>query len=356
MPSLCIGFDGFIDHLYHAVQQRDGQHTYTPYKTLQEFSQVIQQASGKSCNIESIVLETTLGGNAPLTTLGLKELNIPIHLIGCLGQPAIHPLFASLENDDIHCSSIGTPGSTFAYEFQDGKLLLGTMNDVLKLSMEDVLDRCPEFINIIKNSNFLVTLNWTMSPLVNEFWQWLLYQRQDLLIDKTIFIDFSDPKKRPKEDIIKALHTIKSLSEKATCCISFNKAESQAILHALDLHEKESLSENIQLLTQALPVSKLYIHSSQEIVGVSNFFEYEHLTVPFTSNPYRLTGAGDMFNAGVLAALYNNKNLKEQLLSGMATSGIWIRTGTPPTQQQIEQFKELYTRSTSSIDELFAHN
>lgn len=359
MSAIFIGFDGFVDHLYYAVAKRMNREAYQPFTTLKEFGKRIEEASSKSCNVESVLLHSTLGGNAPLLALGLSSFEFPLSLVGCLGFPSLHPLFQSLKTPSVDLYSIGEPGTTLAYEFQDGKLLLGTMNDVMKLSWEESISRLPSLMSILEKASFLATVNWTMSPLVQEFWHFLLKQPIEKIQEKSLFVDFADPRKRPKEDLLQALSLLSDLSKKMSCSIGINLAEADALLSAFDVPPPSHLEEKAALLSEKMPFISLYLHSPYEVMGISSHghasWQTERLQVPHTQTPFRLTGAGDMFNAGVIAALYEKKSLRKQLLRGMAASGIWIRRGKPATKNEIQKFESLYSQSFESIEKEFSH-
>ena len=353
MSDICIGFDGFVDHLYHAVQKRMDRKAYIPFATLKEFGQKIEKTSLKSCNIESVLLHSHLGGNAPLITLGLSSFSYSLSLIGCLGYPALHPLFAPLEKSSVSLYSLGDPGTTLAYEFQDGKLLLGTMNDVMNLTFQEILHRFPHLQKLLHESPFWVTVNWTMSPLVQEFWSMLVTQPKEMLRGHRLFIDFADPAKRPQEDLVKALEILSLLSTRIDCFISMNLAEAEALLKALERPIPLSLHDKITALSEMLPSISLYIHTSHEVIGKDQL-QITQLAVPYTEKPLRLTGAGDMFNAGLIAALHAKMPLKQQLIRALATSGIWVRKGSPATEQEVERFESLYQNSFQTINSEFS--
>lgn len=334
MGLFFVGFDGYIDTLYQPVQRRLNQKNYTPYSTLSDFGAFIQSSAHRSCNVEAVQLASSLGGNAPLVTLGLQALLHPVQLIGCLGYPSIHPLFEPIRSSSI---SVGEAGTTSAYEFEDGKLMIGNMRDVLSLTIDELFIRCPDLLQHIKSSSFLVTVNWTMCPLVQEFWKWLITLPQNMLSGKSIFVDFSDPRKRPLNDFQEALTLLSQLSQRMPCYCSFNHSEASFALQSLGILQESDLETMATQLATRLPTLTLYLHSAEKIVGITPEKQKHTLVVQKTTTPLRLTGAGDMFNAGILSALSEQLSLDQQLKRGLQTSSHWVKTGTPATQSNIEK-------------------
>lgn len=335
MAPFLVGFDGFIDTLYRAVHTRLNRVEYSSFTTLADFGSFLQSSSMKSCNVESIRLSSTLGGNAPLLALGLSSLAHSVHLVGCLGYPTLHPLFQERAELFSSLSSIGEAGTTAAYEFQDGKLLMGCMNDVLSVDLKTAKTRCHKLEERVHQSDFLITVNWTMCPLVEEFWRWLDSLPVHLLKSKQLFVDLADPKKRSKEELIQAIHTLLSLSKKMVCHLGLNVSEASLLMKALSLPDKATNLERAQELASSCPGINIYIHTAKEAVGMTIDNEFERIDTLYTPTPLRLTGAGDMFNAGLLSALHDGLSLKGQLQRAVQTSSHWVKTGYPLTKASL---------------------
>ena len=62
-----VGFDGFVDTIVTAVDQRAGQgDNFTPFTGIAAFGQRILGAAGKSTNLEFYPRMDKLGGNGPI--------------------------------------------------------------------------------------------------------------------------------------------------------------------------------------------------------------------------------------------------------------------------------------------------
>ncbi len=94
-PSL-LGFDGFIDTIYHVVDTRQSATEYTRLRTLAEYGGRIAAAAGKSTNVEIVPQNVKLGGNGPIMANALCALDVPVTYCGMTGYPAVNEVFREL--------------------------------------------------------------------------------------------------------------------------------------------------------------------------------------------------------------------------------------------------------------------
>src|SRR5687768_9004624 len=88
-----IGFDGFIDTIYHAVDTRQSATEYTRIPTLEAFGQRIVAAAGKSTNVEIVPQDVKLGGNGPIMANAMASAGVPVTYCGMTGYPNVHDVF-----------------------------------------------------------------------------------------------------------------------------------------------------------------------------------------------------------------------------------------------------------------------
>ncbi|HEY0256965.1 MAG TPA: hypothetical protein VGC39_05950, partial [Candidatus Methylacidiphilales bacterium] len=119
-----LGFDGFVDQIFHVVEQRQSPTKYSPFANIKSFGGKVTAAAGKSANFEIVPQTTKLGGNGPITAFALSTLGAPVHYVGMLGYPELHPVFTEFAKRT-KVYSIADPGLTQAFEFSDGKLMFG---------------------------------------------------------------------------------------------------------------------------------------------------------------------------------------------------------------------------------------
>jgi hypothetical protein len=327
--SVFVGFDGFVDHILVAVDQRFGTgNHFKKMKKIQQFEERIRNASGKSTNIELFPIERRIGGNGPILAQTLAFYGVDIALLGTLGQP-IEPIFQDL-SPKIHPISIGQPGITHAIEFEDGKLLLGithALDDVTPQNIAEPLQKNAK--NIFACDAFCLT-NWTMIIHLNEildfFWKKLETNRQ-----KIAFFDLADPEKRSAEDILSLMQRLGRYAQKCFTILGLNLKEGEQIARLLQCHfpqngSAESLRELCAFIQNRASIDEVFIHDAARCAA-SNNTERAFVEGFFVEHPKTTTGAGDHFNGGYLLAKLQKKSLQDCLLQAHKISGHFVATG-----------------------------
>jgi sugar/nucleoside kinase (ribokinase family) len=335
--TIFVGFDGFVDSLFHCVAKRISPKKFTPLDKIGEFAAIAKAAASKNASVECVLHLQDLGGNGPLLARALASLSHNVILAGCCGHPKLHPIFLPLPKKNLILHSIANPGLTDALEFSDGKLFLGKMGELSELSLFTLLDRFPSLDASIQQSCCIATVNWTMMRLVDEFWSYLLKNRHLLKATPTLFVDLANPAKRTCSDLQKCLSLLAKLNKITPVILGLNRAESELVAKNVGLDLPKSIPSFAQALRQKLRLSSVLIHTKKQAV-VASEVEVASQLVPVTDTPFRTTGAGDTFNAGFLSALMHGKNMREALRSAVAASGVFIRTGTPPTPKTMKEF------------------
>jgi sugar/nucleoside kinase (ribokinase family) len=337
MKRVFVGFDGFIDTLLECVDVRNSDGSYKKIPTLKQFAARIAKASKKNANVECVVKESCLGGNAPLCAQALANLGLEVHLAGCCGYPKLHPIFSPLQNQSF-ITSLSNPGKTDALEFDDGKLMLGKMGELSQITFEQAAARLPAgyFLREVQQADVIVTVNWTMMPLVEEFWQWL-FLYPNLIEGKILFVDLADPAKRPPSEIQAALRLLKHLAASCSVILGVNASEAEQLLSLCGHKKPAKLQQTAEQLVTTLNISTLLLHTQKEVVAATAS-ESVRCKVPVCTTPLRSTGAGDVCNAGFIAATVQQLPLRDCVSSAIGAAGIWVRTGRAPTKETLQSF------------------
>ena len=346
--SCFIGFDGFTDEIVQAVDTRIDQSQFHPLTTMSDFGKRIVDASGKSCNIELVVQQKKLGGNAPIMTNALLHGGHRITFAGAIGNPdEIEPLFQEMASQCERVIPLSPSGHSDAIEFKDGKVIFGKFDQLLEISYESLLTHIDkeELLQILDKGDLFVSANWTMLPMTTDLWLNIGIQlapkftKRESNNPRWMFVDIADPKKRTDSDMMSALEALQKLEGPFRVILGLNQAEAQRVCSVLG--EKGKDPENLQTFSSHIQsktgLYQVVIHSPR-YAATSTAKETELVSTPYTEKPFLTTGAGDNFNAGFCNALLYKLSPKEMLISGVATSGYYVRKGKSPTISELAAF------------------
>ncbi len=336
--QVLVGFDGFVDEICQVVEERLTATKYRPVKTITDYSNKVGKYAGLSMNIEIVPTMIKLGGNAPIMANCLSELGNTIDFIGAIGENEIHPLFRDFSERCRNCFSISDPGHTDALEFTDGKIMLGKIEPMDKVNWDNIISYIgeDELEKLVKESELLAFNNWTlifgMNSIIEGFTEILTKTKHKPFI----YFDLSDPTKRDRQDIREAIYYISNMQKVGKVILGLNKNESDLISQILKKKESD-LADRALMIKDSLGIYACVIH---DIKGASCGYEDKSawLDGPFTPKPKLSTGAGDNFNAGYCYGLLSGLSPKEALLTGVSTSGFYVREKHSPSSQELLNF------------------
>jgi hypothetical protein len=331
-----IGLDGFVDDIVHVVDRRESAEQYTRLPMMAQWGERIRAAAGKSTNIELVSQRTKLGGNGPIMANAMASFGLKVTYLGNLGYPNLHPVFSEFaKRAELH--SIAEPGYTDAVEFEDGKVMLGKHHSLKQVNWTNIQSRCGQdkFAAHVTGSDLVGFVNWTMLPYMNEIWSATLREVCPNLAGprRKFFFDLADPEKRTAADITKALELIAAFEKYFDVILGLNEKEASEIGKNLGLntsdHSVKGLAKLGRDILQRVPVGTLVIHPTAYALAV-NQQSVSIVEGPFTPKPLITTGAGDHFNAGFCLARLLGLDNELSLLTGVTTSGFYVRTAKSP--------------------------
>lgn len=347
--NMVLGFDGFVDEIIHVVDKRQDPENFTRVKTIAEFAKRIEKAAGLSSNIEFVPINTKLGGNGPIMCNALSKHQPTITYIGTLGFPSIHPVFQPL-TEKATVYTIESYGDTQAVEFNDGKLIVGKMNSLVNVDYEHLTEIISEekLISLLNQADLFATVNWSMLPYMTDIWRNLIAKILPNLSEKNkkpiMFVDLADPEKRESKDIVEALDMLRLFKTKFRVVLGLNKKEAYDVSVTLGLFTSEevndkSLQEVNEALYKYLNVDYVVVHpvKCSSVVFEGQYYEENG---PYIKEPKLTTGAGDNFNSGFVLGLLLGLTPDKALLTGMSTSGYYVRNAESPNYMQLIQFIE----------------
>ena len=361
LSSFLIGFDGFTDEIITAVDTRESPTSYVPFETIAKFAARIEEAIGKSCNLEFVTKKTKIGGNGPILAEALVQLGQIPSLIGCLGEHSIEPLFEPLVKRCKQVISLASSGHTDAIEFKDGKILLGKHESVHNISVDLLKKKISkeQWIQLIQESEAFVSVNWTMIPAMTEIWRWLAKEILPHVSkrERLLFVDIADPAKRTDDDLKEALAVLQELKMHFQVHLGLNVKEAERIYVLTTQQPLEDATplRLARIIQQKTSFDAVIVHANDS-AGCSTATDNFWVTGPLCEKPYLLTGGGDNFNAGYLYGTSLGLNGEEAILLGTAASGFYVRTGKSPTQQEVAQFLRTWYHDPLSLDNLIPQN
>lgn len=341
-----IGFDGYVDQIIRIVKSRNSLTEYSLFQTIDQFSEYLRAFSGKSAGLEIISMESKLGGNAPIMANSLGRQGVQTVCVGALGEPDIHATFADLTHV---CTavSVGEPAATFAFEFEDGKLMFGNVSSLNQMNW-NILKQGAGLDSIIQycaDSQLIAIVNWSGIFQINTILDGFLEDVFPKLIDhnlenKLVFFDIADPSARSEEDLQMFIDMLHRYSKQTKVILGLNEKEARIVYNMLGLKDEPAgLKEMAERIYNALSISVLAVHASRHVVGVSNEGTFEAESF-YVENPKISTGAGDNFNSGFCLGQMLELPIEQSLILGNAVSSFYISEGYSPSIVELLEYLE----------------
>jgi sugar/nucleoside kinase (ribokinase family) len=332
-----VGLDGFVDDILHVVDKRESAEKYVRLPTIAQYAERLAAAAGRSTNVELVSQLTKLGGNGPIMANALASFGLKVSYLGILGYPNLHPVFADFaQRAEVH--SIAEPGYTDALEFEDGKIMLGKHQSLKQMNWENIKNRFgkDKFESKFGGADLIGFVNWTMLAYMSDIWSAVLKEICPIMKGprRKLFIDLADPEKRTSDDILRALELIAAFQEYFDVILGLNEKESHEIGKTLGLKTGDHTPEGLQKLCHEIHtrihVDTLVVHPTAFALA-SGPDGTALVEGPFTPKPKITTGAGDHFNSGFCLGKLLGLPTNSCLLTGVATSGFYVRTAQSPS-------------------------
>ena len=339
--SAFVGVDGFVDEIIHPVDKRESAEKFDRIRTMTQFAERIAAAAGKSTNIELAAQQIKLGGNGPIMANALASLGLKVTYLGSLGYPTMHPVFDDFARR-VEVHSIAEACHTDALEFEDAKLLLGKMTSINDITWANIKTRfgLEKFSSKFGQSDLVGFVNWTMVTHMSDLWESLLGELCPSLTGprRKIFFDLADPEKRTAADISRALDLINRFEKYFDVIVGLNEKEAFEVAEVMGLRTKadspEALLDMAIRMSRHLKINTLVVHPVTYALAVSRD-DAQIVEGPFIGTPKITTGAGDHFNSGFCLGKLLGFGNALSVLTGVTTSGFYVRTAQSPTIRQL---------------------
>lgn len=345
-PKVIVGFDGFIDEIIHLVDERQSVTEFTRIENMKGLAARIDQAAGKSCNIEMVVQQSKLGGNGPIMANALVAQGRAVSYFGALGENEIHPIFQDFAEKCERVVSFSDPGLTDALEFFDGKIMMGKHAKLANVNWDFLLKKFDlnEIEKVVESSDMIATVNWTMLTQMNSLLEGFYNILEKGGQRKQVFVDLTDPKKRTDNDLKEVLGILSKFQNVASAILGLNEAESRQVAEVLGLEVTDDLGARAKAIRDQLKLELVVVHP---VNGASVATAEAHYTIggPYTPTPKLTTGAGDNFNGGFCSGLLSGLSPEQALYTGVCTSGFYVRQARSPSKQELLDFMEKWDQA-----------
>lgn len=333
------GFDAVVDQVAHVIRSISPNQKKTYFRTITEFSDYIRSKAGLSGSLELETVREKVGGNMAIYSNALGRLGVTMHCIGSFGNP-IGDVFSDM---DPHCTCYGIcePGFCQALEFDDGKIMLASMEKLCQITWNRLETQIGQdaLLQWTAQDHVIALLNWSelagSTALFRTFYQKLLEQ-QPMDKHKYLFVDISDASRRQMADIQEVLPLFRQFSKRRAVVLSVNENECRLLGKAAGIFCAD-LEEQARQLREQAGVDYLVLHLMDRAMA---FTSAGTAIRPgyYVERPLFSTGGGDNFNAGFTFGLLSGLSVEDCLSLGNAVSGYYVRQGESPDLEQVIQF------------------
>jgi len=341
-----VGFDGFVDTIVSAVDQRAGQgENFTPFSTLSEFGRRIVDAAGKSTNIELYPRMDKLGGNGPIMAGALIAQGPRVTCVGALGSGPVHPVFSDLATRG-RAVSLCESAHTIAVEFTDGKVMLGMMRSLDNITPSNIAGALggAEGYRASLDVDLVALVNWTMIPHMTAVFGDLIdnvLPKAPARPERLFFFDLADPEKRTRADLTEAISAMGRFEKFGRVILGLNLKEAQQVFAALGFGVETEAESGLRRMAERIRahvgISTVVIHPKESAACATRNGSW-WVPGPYAAKPLITTGAGDHFNAGFATGQLLGLDPEASLLVGVSTSGHYVRTAQSPSVSDLETF------------------
>ncbi len=338
-PTGICGFDGFIDTFIRVE---------APGASMADFGPKVTAAAGISASFPAQHQGDKFGGNGPLFASALHGAAggaIDCTYIGAVGEETLDPIFAEALGEKMkRVYPLAVPAHSDCLEFSDGKIMLSDLSSCAAVTLERLLERVgTETIDqLLHASDFIAAVNWGKLIHVGPIWEYLADRLASLGVPPkkvVFFMDLAEFEQRPEGDGRELLALIARITSQCQTILSLNLKEAwqMGALCGLDFHGQKKPAQVAALaaaLKEHIAADRIVIHPNDGAACASDAGTV-YIPGPFCREPLISVGAGDNFGAGCLMGALRGFDDAAMLLSGVCTSGFFVRSGRSPASTDL---------------------
>ncbi|QTL99761.1 hypothetical protein GM661_18270 [Iocasia frigidifontis] len=341
--KVILGWDGFVDNVWHLVEERNSATDYQIMESMLTLNQRIKEVAGGGLSTEILKKDQRAGGFSANTGRVLGKLGIDTTLISLFGDKKINKRFSNLV-EMTEVISLGDPCIAHIFEFADGKLMFPANQNIRNMDWEKIKNKVglAKLIDLIEEADLIGLGYWANMPYYHTICKGIKKEVGPKLSRKSrqLFMDFGNVKKRSAQDLAFICSSLSQLEEYFKLTLSFNRSELLDTAKALGIvteHIKMELVEILDKVREKTRISNVVVHTNR-FAASSNQEGIKILKQPYCENPVVTTGAGDTFNGGYILGLLCSNQAEGRLAIASGTAGYFIRNGIPPSREELISF------------------
>ena len=338
--KITLGIDGYIDEVYQIVDTRISLTEYTVFSKMGRFAERILACGGGGLGNEIVRKRRSFGGFTANTGNAAARLGVDTVMLALYGKERLDPVFECF-GKMCKVISIGEPALSHIYEFDDGKLMLPYIADIMNFDWETLTGALSveELKAIFNDSDVIAIGYWSGMPAFDEIVTNLCEQVIADGQNKRMFFDFADTKKRDKKSLRDTLTVLARLNGIIPMTLSMNEHESADVFRFFgedfSYEDPGNICDIIERVRLKTGLDELVVHTPRYAAAASAREGAAAVPQEYCVNPVRTTGAGDTFNGGYMSACLKDLSAAERLAAANCATGFFIRNGYAPDRHEI---------------------
>lgn len=340
-----FGFDGFIDRGRELIDK----HTENSFETIGGLrtlgEQIIASADiDSSHTLEWVQTYTRTGGHTVHVGRAFDTLGFDVTVIGTYGNPVKAEFEQEFDNGTI--ISFAEPGITDAVEFSDHKLLITDSGPHLELDWSVICDRVgmERLVENIDGKAMLGIGYWALIPALPSILKTIRTDLWPRLENppKFLLFDPADIRQLPLGSLRQGSTVLDDLDDVVPVTMCSDRAETHRLGELfVDNVDDYSFRDLVEIVREGLGVTEYVGHVRDHSVLATEDGVWK-VHSPQTTDPVITTSAGDHFAAGIALAKLNGLENGAKLIVASAVAGCFVRSGSPPTYEEIRAFVTEY--------------
>lgn len=348
-----IGFDGFIDSIFHIARSPHGGTASPLFAGVSDFGRYLLESPGQNSSFPLRSVARSVGGNMPIMVNALSRLGASVTGVGMVGYPALDEIFGPMSQNS-RLIGFADPVETIALEFDDGKILLADAQELDALDWPTVRDRVgiDNLTSAFADRRLIGLVNWSEIERATQIWRGLLDEviRPNSSVRPLIVVDLADCSRKTSEQTLELIELLRDFSTVGSVALILNEGEAQHVHRRIGGTPNADLRTVGAELFASLGVAQVVVRNAW-VASAWDAHGWAEIPTIHTDTPLVSTGAGDNFNAGYALGQLLGQSLHLSLVLGVAVAGYYVREGASPDRDELAGFiRSITARGTADLE------